>query len=750
MKAVSDPNLLAQLNGSEQSSRAKVSDPEILAQLNAPAEADASEGGAVWNAVKGGVNWLTGNVDTEYPEAGEFDDTGSFGGNLRAAGGFITTPDDQARANILQKINPDIEVQQDRDGNVMARLPDGEWGYINKPGLSMQDFNTVVAEVLKYLPAARGGALFTGGLAKAGVTGGLSGLTSATEDALSDAMGSETGVDPVKAAFATAFGGLSEPLAILAGKAWRAMPWKKGLIDIGKGSLNQKGRAAAQAAGLDPDQITPEIATTLDDMARKGLDFTDDAQAAAAGEIIDPKRIPATLGEKTGARAQMAAEAAMESGGRGTEARAIMEEFRRKQGSSMVTASDDLSRGVMEPADAAGTVGSSLKERAGDAWQAVDEAYEQLRQTPGAFHATSYKTFVDRTLKKRFAFEGLDVQNNQAVAHATKILEKAIPGHVSKNPARGVTIKRIEIARQELLKAQKAARPEDQRVFGSAIGAVDAWYDKALRTALVKGDYDQIKKVVTSARQARKDYGQKFGKNNTKRAQGQMTDDAGAFIEKVVVGDLTNTELAAKLFEKGTRSSGTSTRVVKRLETIFGRGSEEWELLEGGAIRNLLSGKGGMLRGVRLDQNGQPMLSNDAIGTLARDIKTYLKTDYAKTLHGDNLKHLAAYADELQKFTRDKTIASISGSDQGNLRAVYDLTQRLLRGTGVVDMLSGGGVTTFAAGEAMKTASKASSRRAAENATRSLVLRIPVSPIVREMVTGSSAAAGAHVGSEMR
>lgn len=722
--------------------------PNEIAEMQRQQKIDSAEqesqGGGVLDTLKSGYDWVAGNVAAR-PDAGEFEDTGSLSGNLKAAAGFVATPSDFGRANILQNINPEIEIQQDEDGHYMARLPGEEWDYINKPGLSAQDFTTVVAEIVKYLPAAKAGGMVAKTLAgRAGVTGVSSGLTSGTEDWAADQLGSGTGIDPVKAGVATLFGGLSEPVAKTAAVLWRKMPWKRGLV-TSTGELTDKGVEAAKAAGIDPEKVTPEIAKALDDMARKGLDFTDDAQAVIAGEVVDPQRIPATAGEAAGNRGQMAAEAAMEAGGRGPQARVIVEDFRRKQGSAMVTAADDLSRGLDDPLDAANVIGTAIKDKADDAWNAVNDAYDAFRQSPGAFNTESYNAFTKNTLRKRFAYEGIDLENSPAAKFALSVLKRAAPSGSSVK-MKPVTITRIERSRQDLLKAWRTAEPADKHIYGTAVAALDAWYDKALRTALVSGDKAQIKTLVTVARESRKKYAAQFGKNDVKGARGRMTDDAGDFVEKVVIGKLTSSELAQKLFDKGVRNSGTSTRVVQRLETIFGRGSDEWALLEGGALRNLLSGKGGMLRGVRLDQNGQAMLSNDAIGTLVRDIKNYVKTDYAKALHGDNLTAVTGYADELLKFARDKTMASTSGSDQGNLRAIYDLTHRMLRAAGIGDLVVGGGVTTLAAGEALKTAGSVSSRRAAEKATRGLVLPIVDGPVVRGMVAGG-AAAGATLGS---
>ena len=188
-----------------------------VADIEAGDEASALRGAREWHAenpkqmekrpsqglMAEAGNLFTGNLDTEHPEAPEFQkavmqggispeaaaampkgrDPQTLMGHVRRALGStefdapeapgppdITgimrsaiTSDPAAQVDILKNNIPDLETRQDKFGNVMLRskaLGVNDWSYLNRPGMSARDLDEVGTQTLATLPF--GGALGMG------------------------------------------------------------------------------------------------------------------------------------------------------------------------------------------------------------------------------------------------------------------------------------------------------------------------------------------------------------------------------------------------------------------------------------------------------------------------------------------------------------------------------------------------------------------------------------------------------------
>jgi len=95
--------------------------------------------------------------------------------------GFFLNPNEQSRAQIIQRNIPTSQFRRDEYGNLQVRYrPDRPWLYINRPGLSGEDAQTFANETTKYVAASRiPGLRATGaegviaGTVRAGATGAV-------------------------------------------------------------------------------------------------------------------------------------------------------------------------------------------------------------------------------------------------------------------------------------------------------------------------------------------------------------------------------------------------------------------------------------------------------------------------------------------------------------------------------------------------------------------------------------------------
>lgn len=126
------------------------------------------------------------------------------------------TPDPQAQLDILRRGIPGLESRQDRYGNVMLRAPQfgvNDWTYLNRPGVSGRDWQELATETLATLPFGAAVGLGRTLLGRAAIGGAAMGGASLAQDAAATAMGSEQGVDPLRAVVSAGVGSVVGPLA---------------------------------------------------------------------------------------------------------------------------------------------------------------------------------------------------------------------------------------------------------------------------------------------------------------------------------------------------------------------------------------------------------------------------------------------------------------------------------------------------------------------------------------------------------
>lgn len=302
----------------------------------APQAAPAPQQGedpSFWQApVRSTVRAIRGRQDPAYKDVPEYIDTDDASG-LRLGAAKLLGSGDEAYGDVIAKDIGDKLIRRERDANgyeVMVytdKQGNEKRAYVNKPGLGGEDVNRMIAGAIPYIAGGTAAAGFKGlnWLARTALQAGTAGTISVASDAASIPLGSEQGVDPVKAGFAAAGGALGETVATAYNAGARHL-LARSLVNK-DGTLTAKGIEAAKKAGVDPADIQGEIARTFATTYAKNPD----AARAAINTSTAEFNIPVTAGQRSKSIPQLLDEKAMRYGGHGEKARQVITEFDRQQ-----------------------------------------------------------------------------------------------------------------------------------------------------------------------------------------------------------------------------------------------------------------------------------------------------------------------------------------------------------------------------------------------------------------------------------
>ena len=100
------------------------------------------------------TEFFTGTKKTEFPEMKEIGEatSGSVKKDAIIGLGLSITPNMQSQIDIILNAVPGSNVMEDKFGNPIIVMPDGESFYLNKPGASFQDFAQTTTQILSYIP----------------------------------------------------------------------------------------------------------------------------------------------------------------------------------------------------------------------------------------------------------------------------------------------------------------------------------------------------------------------------------------------------------------------------------------------------------------------------------------------------------------------------------------------------------------------------------------------------------------------
>ena len=553
-------------------------------------QAEKKQGG---NFISRTIDAYNGKHDPRFKDVPAFRPNDAGVSGLPYALSTIGASDDAALGDVIQKSLGDKFVRRFKDANGYDLIehratPDGQptLSYVNKPGLDVAD---VARGVAGAVPFVLGGGIagkmigktapaFAQVVAQAGAAGGVS----LAGDALNSAVGSEQSIDGRKALMTSAMGAAGQAIpskamlpaigataagvdamannssaqdtagATLAGGAlgWAASTLARRLLGMSPGlyvkdgKLTDRGAAAAKQAGINPADVEGELANTFG----KNYAMTRDA-AASAVDAKAASGIPLSRAQRTGARADYAAEDSMLAGMKGADAQSIAEQFYKRQDDAVkrealgfmspstggaANAPPNIPSGVMGKiaprnlgVTAPGDIGSSIQGAATAAEAASSALESQAWKKVGPMEATT--DALDMLPNHvRSALQGTDVAISEKGTPVTsQMLDLLRAFKVGKNPGPADEFvpdlgKNIDAVRRQLGKMTQDAEGADKIAAGSIYDAYKGWIKDAAEKKLINGDHESAAALFSAidiSREAKGVWQQMIGGKQTPAAK---------------------------------------------------------------------------------------------------------------------------------------------------------------------------------------------------------------------------------------
>lgn len=635
------------------------------------------------SAIDTGINTVVGAVkgDAEFPDMGNIQTIGA--GNTAKVGMASVFGDDEDYTKALVNANPGSQVTQDKNGNPMLTLADGQQAYINQPGLDAEDVTRFVGKAAAFVPAGAAviKAAGKGLLTRLGVAGFGAGAT----DAVMQKAAGRDDIDESQVAMTAILGAGAEAAAIPLGAA---VKWAKSKYSNWKGMTPQaRGRILATKMQVDD----------LDQGQLKRLGEWDEA-----GELVDPNAAVAdsefgyqltrgqmmpeqTAQQRASQFNQLSKEEKLRSSASGQRFRDVNTGNYARTEQNIDEMSGALSGGQAQAGDqygAANVVSSKLQEAARAVKSTVDDAYTRAREYPldfdGDWVTGLQGNVVDRLEKtvddlvidegmtgataalkvldslKDVAKPGVGMPKKPETNEFVKTIVKQakeqgidlgddpilqqIEGMAGELPIPRTGIKHIEQARRRVSRAyDKAANPEDQRAVSLIKNALDEEIDYAIQSGLFQGDGRAIT-ALKEARALNTKYMKKFYSN----------DEAGKVVQKLLDPAVTPEQTAQYLIGVNGLTKAGASRVVRKYAEAVGKDSEAFNALREMTFLTLVKKPTGELKGhqhlvsalrTAMNGKGQSMMNelftNAELAKMRRFVnsvdKLVPKGDFART-----------------------------------------------------------------------------------------------------------------------
>lgn len=483
---------------------------------------EQEQGWGEWAASLPGkaMDAIKGQQDQRYKDVGTVFD--QFTDELRDPTGYaaLAGASDAQMADIIRKQLGDRFIRSEKDAGgydvFVTRGPDGreQRGYINRPGLDVQDAWRGFYGALPYVLTGGGTALATRG-AGLGVQmlaqGTAATGTSLAGDAAQMPMGSEQGLEFDKAATIGAFGAAGPLAGKVAGSLWNRFVTIPGLVDKTTGKLTTKGAEAARRAGLDPADLDADFSQRF---AKAFADTGDEAIAAtrAGTEAFD---IPVTRGQMTKDPYLLTQEEAMRRRLYGQSAQDTMRGFDERQASAIrqgaLGAEKDIGSPLGDVPSVARTIApqrnpgaydfdrnaANLGEDIGSAVRASraaaaaeesalwDENVRRLAATPEALRT------LRPMVQARIASEGI-TDLTPTLERMTKVVGEFADGKLPVVESGGIKLKEtksVDDMRRRLLEmVDDAEQGSDKRAAGIVYDSFNDWIAQSAKQRLLDGD----------------------------------------------------------------------------------------------------------------------------------------------------------------------------------------------------------------------------------------------------------------------
>lgn len=541
------------------------------------------------------------------------------------ANAAIFGADDAGMGDIIQKSLGERFIRREKDANgyevMVTRGQDGQEqrGYVNKPGLDLQDVSRAVYGSLPYIGTggAAGAALKTSGVGvNALAQAGAAAVTSVGGDIGSGIQGSEQGVDPVKAGTMAAFGAAGPVAGVAAGALWRKFVTIPGLIDKSTGQLTARGIDAAKNAGIDPADITPDFAKYF----AKTFAETGNAKEAAVRADATQFGIRVTQGQATKRKDLLHTEEAVRWGKYGDKARSEQEVFDILQRDELRHAAMGGNPSATNPSIGAlvaphrknsyGLSGSAPKPLGED----IQSALQSARQAAGKLEDDAWKGATSLEIKPDAAKELPDILNaklggriineraNPAAFEMAKEVERIIAGEAPEKAAGWIAnspTKNVDQMRRNLLELYKSASNDADKSASKAIyDGFNDWITIAAEKRLLSGNPEEALKLV-NARGFTKEVRSIFEPGAADGAKTAAARRIGAILDpaKIDSGEAVIRELFGSKGSRTVTQNGVMT--LKNIKTAFDKflpkneASQAWNDVRLAYWSRLVTGKNG-------------------------------------------------------------------------------------------------------------------------------------------------------------
>jgi hypothetical protein len=602
MQPVTDPELIKKLDAERikktvteegvTEGRKAVTDPELIKKLDANRSKKTTEGG-FFSSIG---DFFTGTKRTEYPdlpEIGDLDKGVSEMQKFKIATGLLLTPSQNAQLEIVQTQVPGTSVLTDKFDNPIVVFPDGQSFYLNKPGASLQDVVQTTSQMLQYMGAFGAVAKkFGGSLLQKVVTQGAAGAgVSVAQDLAAMQLGAKE-IDTTKAVVSAVipmvFEGASPLVRAVLPKLFKNPVFSTVDDATGEIILTEKGKKAAQAAGIDLSVVNQDFIRNFTRELGRGSEARLASQQAGAGQF----NFKLSRGQAMGDDEAVASLFEAAKGSFGPENQTLARNFLKQQNIDIETSAkgllDRFNKGdfEIETLEGAGQVlFDSLKRNFRKASDKVETAYNLVDKD--AVYTGSKSNI-----------QVLNASTQKAVQEATNVVSpkltpstiesfKVINNFVNK-VKKGVTVEGqsttkninptffndFETTRKTLSNLiQTSANKTDKRNTLSILKEFDKVYDDAIDNALFgSGNNPNALKAIFNARETFKNRQKLFGINDKVAGGLKIKDNAGKVINKILEeADVTPLKTINYIFGQGQLGlKNESLTIVKRLKDIFG------------------------------------------------------------------------------------------------------------------------------------------------------------------------------------
>jgi hypothetical protein len=573
----------------------EVTDPELNRRLD-PLFGKEQKAGVVRQTIDAVGDFFTGTKRTEYPDLPEIGELNKGVGEMqkiKIATGLFLTPSQKAQLEIIQAQVPGTSVLTDKFDNPIVVLPDGQSFYLNKPGASMQDVLGTTSQVLQYIGAFGAVSKKVGqGYLKNILAQGATGAgVSVAQDVAAMPLGAkevDTGKAVVSAIVPMAFEAASPLVRAVLPKLFKNPVFSTVDDATGEVSLTEKGKKAAQAAGIDLDVVNQDFIKNFAKELGRGAEAKIASQQAGAGQF----NFRLSRGQAAGDEEATAMLFEAAKGSYGPENQNLARNFLKQQNIDIETSAkgllDKFNKGdfEIETLEGAGQVlFDSLKRNFKKASDKVDTAYNLVDKDAVYTGAKSNIQVLNASTQKAVQ-EATNVVSPNLTPSTVESL-KVINNFVDK-VKKGGTIEGqgiakninptffsdFETTRKTLSNLiQTSANKTDKRNTVAVLKEFDKVYDDTIDNALFgSGNNPNALKAIFNARETFKNKQKLFGINDIAGGGVKIKDSAGRVIDKILrEPDVTPLKTIDYIFGQGQLGlKNESLTIVKRLKDVFG------------------------------------------------------------------------------------------------------------------------------------------------------------------------------------